>query len=233
MNTIQETARKTGILYFLFAIVAIIDNFFISSGFVVSDDAAATARNILTSEPIYRISILSGFVTNIFFMVVVLRLYELFKDVDRKQALLMVILVVVGIAVTITNLILRMAPLVLLKNDAFMPAFTQAQLEVMALGFLRLRAAGSNLVQAFWGLWLFPFGILAIRSGYFPKILGVCLFLAGFGYMADSIVSIAWPAYVHAVNQIISPLYFGELPIVFWLMIKGAKAPQKLIGVNA
>src|SRR5690348_620007 len=80
-------------------------------------------------------------------------------------------------------------------------------------------------VTALWGLWLFPFGILVIRSGFFPRILGVLLLVAGFAYLTSSVTSIVLSDYRQAVSRFMMPLYFGEVPIIFWLLSKGAKAP--------
>jgi hypothetical protein len=46
--------------------------------------------------------------------------------------------------------------------------FDQRQLDALVLLFLRLHNQGLALAGIFWGLWLFPFGILAMRSGFIP-----------------------------------------------------------------
>ncbi|HEU5261755.1 MAG TPA: DUF4386 domain-containing protein [Gemmatimonadales bacterium] len=91
------------------------------------------------------------------------------------------------------------------------------------MGFLRLRSSGSNLAAVFWGLWLFPFGILVIKSGFFPRVLGVLLFVAGVGYLTFSFTALVFPDYRQVVSQFTMPLYFGELAIMIWLLVKGAK----------
>jgi hypothetical protein len=42
-------------------------------------------------------------------------------------------------------------------------------------------------------------------------------------YLADSFTALLWPAYVHAVSQVTLAPKFGELAIMFWLLIMGAK----------
>jgi hypothetical protein len=34
------------------------------------------------------------------------------------------------------------------------------------------------------------------------------------------------PQYRQVVSRFMMPLYFGEVPIIFWLLIRGAKVPQ-------
>ncbi len=223
-DTIKATARQAGVLYLLFSIVAILNEFFVPA-FIVSGDATATARNITAAELTYRIGILNGFITHIMFIVVVVSLYNFLKDVDKKRAMLMVLFVALGVGIALVNLLNKFAPLILLSGADYLSVFTKPQLDALALGFLRLHSNGVNFTTAFWGLWLFPFGILVFKSGFFPKILGILLIIAGFAYLTVSITSIVLPAYRPVVSQVMTPLYFGEFPIIIWLVVKGAKAP--------
>jgi predicted transporter len=225
MNSTKAMAHKTGVLYVLFMILSIIGEFFFPT-FMVPGDATATASNITSAEPTYRIAIFIGFVTLIIFLILVVFLYELLKDVNKSQAILMVIFVSVGVAVALANLLNKFAPMVFLSGADYLSVFTKPQLDALTLGFLRIHSVGTILTMAFWGLWLFPFGILVIRSGFLPRILGFLLLLAGLAYLISSVTSLVLPEYRQVVSRIMMPLYFGEVPIIFWLLIKGAKVPQ-------
>ena len=225
MTSIKAAARKTGLLYLLFSIVSIVSEFFFPA-FVVPGDAAATARNITAAELTYRIGILTGFVDLVLFLFLVVSLYGLLKDADRRQAILMVLLVSIGVAISLANLLNRFAPLVLLSGADDMSAFTRPQLDALALSFLKLHGSGTTVATVFWGLWLFPFGILVVKSGFLPGILGILLMVAGVGYVTSSVTSLVLPADSHAVSRVMMPLYLGELPIMFWLLIRGAREPR-------
>jgi len=174
----------------------------------------------------YRVSILTGFITHLLFIVLVVILYKLFKDVDQSLAMLLVLLVSIGVTVALANLLNKLGPLVILSGTDYLSVFTQPQRDAMTLGFLRLHSALSAIPLAFWGLWLFPFGLLTIKSKYFPRILGMLQIIAGVGYVVSSITAIVFPDQREVVNRIMTPLYFGEVPMVFWLLIKGAKVPR-------
>ncbi len=206
-------------------LVAILGEF-VLPGAVIPGDAAATARNIAGGGLLYRVGILVGFVTLVIFIFLVVRLYELLKDVDRSQARLMVLLVAVGVSVALANLLTKFAPLVLLSGAGYLAAFTQPQLDALVMGFLRLHGSGTAIANGFWGLWLFPFGLLVIKSGFFPRILGVLLLIAGFAYVAGSVTSIVLPEYTRIASRVLLPLYMGEVPIILWLLIVGAEAPR-------
>jgi hypothetical protein len=89
--------------------------------------------------------------------------------------------------------------------------------------FLRLHSQGFVAAQIFWGLWLFPLGLLVYKSRFLPRVLGILLMINCFAYLADSFTSLLWPAYLHAVSQATFAPKFGELAIMLWLLIIGAK----------
>ena len=106
-------------------------------------------------------------------------------------------------------------------------AFEAHQRDALAYFFLRMHGQGIIVpAQIFWGLWLFPFGICVMRSGFIPRILGVLLMIAGCGYVAISLSTVALPQYAQPIHQVATFLNLGELPIIFWLLIWGAK-PQR------
>lgn len=225
MISLKMEARRAGALYFLFLIVGLFDMLGFS-GFMVPGDATATARNILAAEGTYRIGILTDLVTLLVFIFLVVSLYKLLKGVDKWHAILMVLLVSVGVTIGCVNLLSKVAPLILLRGAAYASVFAKPQLDALALGFLSLNSSGNDVASIFWGLWLFPFGILVIKSDFFPRVLGILLLVAGFGYLTSGITSIVLPAYSDVVSKAMMPLLFGEFPIIFWLLIKGAKVPQ-------
>lgn len=140
--------------------------------------------------------------------------------------MLMVLLVTVGVSVAFANMLNKFAPLVLLSGADYVSVFTKPELDALTLGFLRFHSGGAILAMAFWGLWLFPFGVLVIKSGFFPRVLGVLLLVAGLAYMINSVTSLVMPDHGQVVSRIMMPLYFAEVPIIFWLLIKGAKVPS-------
>ncbi len=232
MNSIGARARRAGALYFLLLIVGLVDMFGFS-GFIVPGDATATARNIMAAEATYRIGILTDFVTLFLFILLVVSLYNLLKDVDKWHAVLMVLLVSVGVTIGLANLLNKIAPLVLLSGADYLSVFTKPQLDALALGFLSLNSNGDTLDSVFWGLWLFPFGILVIKSGFFPRVLGILLMVAGFAYLTSSVTSIVLPAYSHVVSQAMMPLYLRRVPDHLLASHQGSEGAATTCAVSA
>lgn len=227
MTSAKHVARVAGLLYLLVAIAGAFSIMYIPWAFVVPGNATATAGKIAASEQLYRIGIACDLVAQIAFVFLVAVLYRLLKAVDENLALLMLVLALVSVPMSFANMLSQMAPLVLLSGAGFLSAIEKPQLDAMALAFLNLRAHGMFAVSAFWGLWLFPFGVLVFKSGFLPRVLGVLLVVAGLAYLISSFTSLLFPSYGRAVSLLmLVPEAVGELSVIFWLLIKGTGAPR-------
>ena len=224
----QIAARRAGTLYFIMAILMVIGYMYLPGRYLVSGDAQATARLLQANEVVFRIAIAVAVVSQILFIAVVLQLYGLFRDVDRPVARGMAVLVCVGVAAELANIGLKLAPLTILGGAPWWSSFSQPQLDSLAYGFLRISGSFGRLLTIIWGLWLFPFGLLTIKSGFFPKALGYLLFAAGAGYVITATTYLLFPAQFAMVSRFASPLYFGEVPIILWMMIAGARPREAL-----
>jgi hypothetical protein len=225
MNSTKKQARVAGLLYLLASIPAPFGLIYVPSKLIVPGDATATADHVRASENLLRLGIASELLGSIIFIFLVLALYRLFKPVSEKHALAMATLILISIPISLFNALNEMAALTVVSGANFLSAFDQRQLDTLAYLFFRLRGQGIVVAQIFWGLWLFPFGILVIRSGFIPRFLGYLLFIAASGYLASSFTSLLLPSYRHLVDQFAMLLEAGELPIIFWLLIWGAKVP--------
>lgn len=227
MNSTKSKARTAGLLYLALALTGIFSLMYVPSTLIVFGDATATANNITSSELLYRTGILIGLVSNVIFVFLALALYRLFKEVNHKQAILMVILVMISVATSFVNTINQIAPLIILSGADFLVVFEKPQLDAAAYGFIRLHSYGIQILQIFWGLWLFPFGLLVYRSRFIPKILGVLLVIAGSGYLLSSFTFLVLPQYQDGISLLTTILEAAELPIIFWLLIVGANAQSE------
>ena len=222
MNSTKKAARFAGLLYLLMSIPAPLSLIYIPSVLIVSGDAAATASKIKASELLYRFGIAGNLLGQTIFIFVGLALYDLFKGVNRKLSLVMLVLVLVSVPISLLNELNQFAALILLGGANFLSAFDSRQLNALLMVFLKLHGNGFLIAEIFWGLWLFPFGALVYKSGFLPRILGVLLVPAGFAYLAVTVTHLLFPSYGDIVSRFASVLQFGELPIIFWLLIKGA-----------
>jgi hypothetical protein len=184
-------------------------------------DAAATASKILNSELVFRLGIVSEVIAFTGFIFVVAALYRLLHGVDQAQASLMAILMLVSIPISLLNVLNEIAALLLFRGADYLSVFTKPQRDSLAMMFLDLHDYGFDVAQVFWGLWLIPFGILVYKSGFLPRILGVLLIIACFGYLAHSLVGFG--VLPNVATRVFGRLTVCELPVIIWLLIRGAR----------
>ena len=214
------------ILYPIWAIVGIFSIIYVPTTLIVAEDAAATAGNILANESLFSMGIVGSLITQLILIVVVLVLYKLFKPVNKNHASLMVIFALVGVPIAMLNTLNRIAALLLLNGADYLKVFGADQLQALMMFFLNLNEQGVIIASIFWGLWLFPLGYLIYKSGYFPRILGVLVTMAGFGYLIGSFTHFLLPNY-EAIASVLEIMTFGEVLFMGWVVLKGAKLPSK------
>jgi hypothetical protein len=226
MSRITNPGRLAGVLYVVTSIFGFFAMGYVPNKLIVHGDATATANNLTASETLFRLGIASQLIGMAGFIFVALALYELLKGVDRRQAALMVILIVVSIPIAFLNEVNSMAALLLVRGADFLSAFDKPEREAMAMLFLNLHGRGLVFCELFWGLWLLPLGYLVYKSRFLPRFLGVWLTLAGLGWVILCFTGILLPQYADKLNTYFQPLILGEIAFMLWLVIKGAKPPQ-------
>jgi hypothetical protein len=223
MNSVQRTARIAGFLYLILAICGGFAEFAARQSLIVPGDAAATASKIMASTPTFRLGIVSELIGQTVFILLVLYLYRLLKPVNQNQAVLMVILVIVAVTITCINMLNQFAVLLLLSGADYLAVFEVSQLQALVLYFLNMHKAGYLIAQVFFGLWLLPLGYLVYKSGFIPKIVGILLMVACFGYLIDVFTFFLIPGFDVVISQF---TFVGELLFLLWLLIKGVSVEQ-------
>ncbi len=227
MNSTKKNARIAGLLY-LSLLGAPLRLIYIPKTLFVGDNATATANNIVAHEFLFRMGIVAELFTGTMSLFLMLALYRLFKGVHQGLAVAMVILGGLMVApIYFLNTLNDAAGLLFARGADFLAVFDKPQRDALAMLFLRLHGQGVLVNQVFWGLWLFPFGLLVYRSRFLPRVLGVWLILNCFAYLAVSITGLLFPQHEAMVENIAFPVMFGELAMMLWLLIVGAK-PQPL-----
>ena len=217
----NKIARIAGFLYLAMAPLGFFGMYGHSS-LVVPEDVSATIKNIVASESLFRLSIMSALIVQIINILLVLVLYKLLKPVHRNYALLMVVFILVAVPITMLNELNQFAVLMLLSGADYLSVFESEQLHAQVMFFLNLHEHGIKIASLFWGLWLFPMGYLVFKSGFLPSILGILLIIGSFGYLIDSIAFFFFPNF----KPIVLYTFWGELLLPSWLLIKGVNVEQ-------
>ncbi|TMP93348.1 MAG: DUF4386 domain-containing protein [Verrucomicrobia bacterium] len=225
MHPLKKAARIAGAIYLSMVITGPFALIYVPTKLIVRGNAVATCDNILAHETMFRLAILADLVGQVIFICLAIALYKLLSGVNKTWAGLMVALVLVSAAVGFLNTLNNIAALILFRGTDFLTVIEKPQRDALGYLFIRLHSQGNLINEIFWGLWLFPFGLLVFRSGFLPRFIGVWLMINCFGYVVLSITSLFFPAYYEPAFRWAQPVLFGELAIMLWLLIKGAKVP--------
>ena len=222
----NKAARTAGFLYLMNAIFATL-GVLATMDLIIPTDATATANNIMANEFLYLFAFMSNIGMLFTGVFLPLALYVVFKPVDKKNATLFVLLMLVTVPIMCFNLVNQYAVLIVLGDANYLTLFETDQLYALVMLFLDLEEVGYTIAKIFWGLWLLPLGYLAWKSDYLPKILGILLIISCFTYLIDFAIFFVFPSVYEAVAIIINlPTMVFELAFAIWLVVKGVNVPE-------
>ncbi|MFX0114498.1 MAG: DUF4386 domain-containing protein [Candidatus Hodarchaeota archaeon] len=218
-------ARIAGIAFLIMTIAAIFAYFFVLSNFIVPDDATKTADNIMDSELLFRLAIASWVIVLTMDVVVAWALYVILKPVNKSLALLAAWFRLMMTAMNGAILVFLFIALLLLSGDDYLTIFDSEELHALALLFLNAFRYGFAIGYVFLGVHLLILGYLVYQSGYLPRIVGVLLIVAAFGYLLGSFGTFLLPPdQAEIIDLVVTvPNAIGEISLFLWLLVKGGK----------
>jgi hypothetical protein len=226
MSSTHNPGRVAGFWYLLLTPLAPLRLMYIPNKLFVPGNAAATVNNIAAHELLFRFGIVADLLCGVILIFLVLAFYRLFKGVDQNLAVLVVILGgVMPATIDFLNVVNDAGALIAVRGADFLSVFDKPQRDALAMLFLRLHAAEITGAEILWGLWLLPLALLVYRSRFLPRFLGVWLIIDGLAYVIISFTGWLLPRYQAKVFNISMTALFGEVAIMLWLVIKGAKPP--------
>lgn len=206
-----RTARTTGLLYLMLAVVAVPGFLIIRPMLFDPDSPAATLANLLENETLARLGIGLELALVAAQALCALWFFRLFRHIDSFAAGSLA-------AFGLINAIAILASAACLGGAldiALMPTATDA-----AGGAQLLYVLGGSFWEVgalFFGLWLIPMGVLALRSGM-PRALGWILVAGGVGYILDGFVTYLAPAAESVTALLLIPATVGEFWMIGWLL---------------
>ena len=223
----QRYARVCGVFYLAIILLGMFGELAVRGTLVVPGDAAATANAISASPSLWRVGIVGDLMMQVLDVPVIVIFYFLLRPVSRSLALFATLINLVQTAVLVANKLNLVVPLLLLGDASYLKIFAPEQLH--ALTYLAIQAHGFGFGI---GLLFFAFacliqGYLMSQSGYFPKVLGWLLVMAGLSYLINSLALLLAPAVASAIFPgILMPAFVGELSVSVWMIIKGVNSQQ-------
>jgi hypothetical protein len=187
------------------------------SDVTVSGNAAATAHNVLTHQPLLWLGFAAALVAVACHVIYTVLFYELFKPVSRRLSLVAAAVSLVAAATQAGAALFQAAPLLIVRSEGYLNAFSVGQRDALTLTFLKLDMQAFDIYLVFFGMWLTMTGYLIVRSTFIPLIVGVLAACGGLCYLfllAPPLASYLYPYYL-------APDVIGEPVLLLWLLIVG------------
>ena len=181
--SLRKAAIVAGFGLLIMFIPAIFAHFYVLPSLIVPGDAATTANNIMANELLFHMSICSWLIVIILDLVVAWALYVLLKPVNKSLSLLAAWFRLMHVAIFGSAFVNLFSVLQLLSGADYLTVFETDQLHAQVMLFLNAFDYGLLIGLVFFGFHLFVLGYLVFKSGYIPRILGVLLIIASFGYL--------------------------------------------------
>lgn len=218
----RRLARSAGVFYLL---VVLLGGFAhaLRLQFYVPGDATATATNIAANAALLRYGFVADLAMATSMLVLVWTLHRVLRHVDASLAQAMGALVVVGVAITCLNMVSQLGAVLVASDPAYNAAFPGGQADGLVLLLMDLQHHGYLVAQIFFGLWLVPLGLLAYRSGLFPRILAAALILAAPAHLLEVAVAFLAPELAAPVSTfvVVPIVVVAELSMMLYLLIRG------------
>jgi hypothetical protein len=229
--TVRHGAIAAGVSLVMMAVAAVFATDFVMGRLEAAGDPAATAANIRASEGLFRAGIFGWLVVLLCDVLAAWGLYVFLEPVSRRLSLLagwlrLVYAAMLGAAVyNYVHILMIIDP----EHAAAFEGVRQAE-QV----WLRLTAFSETWLFALgvFGLHLIVLGWLALRSGYVPKVFGILILIAGFGYLINYSTDLMAPG-MTTLNTVLAwtflvPQVAGEIGLAIWLLIKGWKVEVQI-----
>jgi hypothetical protein len=227
MNSLRKISRIAGIGYLIIFITGIFANFVVLEGLVDHTNPAETFSNIAAQEFLFRIAILSFIIMVVFDVILAWALYILLIPTNKSLSLLTAWLRLVNATIFGMAIYNLFSVLHLISGADYFSMIDNSYLQTQVMQQLDAFNKTWLLGLVFFGVHLFFLGYLIFKSGYIPRLIGILLFIAGIGYLIDSIANFMMPNYNNYANifliVVIVPGVIGELSLTIWLLFKGVK----------
>jgi hypothetical protein len=225
----KTKARLVGLLLLITMVGGVFAQGFIAGRLIVSGDATATANNILTHEPLYRLGFAIYLIEMACQIAMTVLLYDLLKPVSRTGSALAAAFGLIGCTIKTLARLFFFAPLLVLGGAHYLSVFDQKQLQALAFFSLRVNYTVETIAMVFFGLNTLMTGYLVFRSTFLPRALGVVSVVGGLGWL----LYLYEPLALRLESWIVGTGAIGALAMVLWLLVKGVNEQRWQEQANA
>lgn len=211
-----RTARIAGLFYLGSIITAVFGHFIIPAQIFAPANATTTLSQLVERETLARLGIVMDLASATFQALLSLWFYRLFRSVDTFLAGPIGVLGTVNAVLVFAAVAFLGSALDVALDPSLNGAAETAQLMYVTSGNFW------KVVTVFFGLWLVPMGMLVLRSGWMPRLLGYLLIAGGIGYVIHAFIQYLAPD-VAAISAMLVWLSVSEFWMAGYLLTKGVR----------
>ena len=223
----RRWARLVGFSYVCALAPAIFAEFYVA-GRLISDNAVATAQNIIAHERLFRVGVASNLLVFVIDVLLITSLYVVLERVNRRLALLAAFFRLMENTILVVAVLNDFYVLRLLSGASYVSGLDPAALASVARVSIGAHNSAYGVALLLFGFGSSIFCYLWLKSGYIPRPL------AAFGLIASVWIGICSFAFVvfPELNRVIGvglyggPIFLFELTMGLWLLIKGIRQPE-------
>jgi hypothetical protein len=232
--TNRSTTRAAGILYLVIVVCSTFCIIYVPSKLFVSGNAAATVRNIVAFDSMFRLGMLCDIIVFLSEIVLTVLLYQLLKSVSSNLSMMAAVYRLAMTFIMGINLLNYFFVLILLSGSSYLSVFGTDQLNALVMLFVNVHKYGEYIWSIFFALHLMVLGYLVFKSGFFPRFPGVFMMAGSVGHLLESFRNFLLPDN-ETVSMITSVFllfsFIGEISFAFWLLAKGVRYRQPRLDI--
>ena len=225
----RRWARLVGFSYIFALAPSIFAEFYV--GGLVSDNAIATAQNIIAHQRLYRLGLAANLLAFAVDVLLVTSLYVVLERVNRRLALLAAFFRLMETTILVVAVLNDFYVLRLLGGASYVSALDPTTLAALARVSIGMHGSAYNVALLLFGFGSPIFCYLWLKSRYIPRAL------AAFGLIASVWIGVCAFSFVvfPELNRIINVGYYGgpiflfELTVGLWLLFKSIRQPGELV----
>lgn len=225
-DNLQAYARLAGILGLVTLAAGGFGEAYVPASILSSGDAAATARNVLASEQLFRLGFAAYLVEALCDAGLTMAFWVLVRPVHRNLAMLMVVFRIISTCGFGVGQLLWYGSLITLRTAPTLTAIPPEQLHDMAYLLMRIGGFGGAMFSLFYGAANVVLGTLLYRSRIVPRVLGAGIWIAGVAFCLQTFLRVLAPAF--PAERVMAAGALLILPLIFWLLIKGVDTDRAL-----
>ena len=219
-------ARFAGFAYLLIIVLGVVSVGAIDSSLIVEGDKAATARNIVTHEEVFRLGIAGTIILYASVLALSWSLYVVLKPINARLCLLALLFRSAEGVLGAATAILSLAVLAVLAQEG-------SDVPHLVGTLVEARTAALDIVLVFVGVGGTAFCYLFFASKFIPRFLSVWGIVTYGSMLGLGMLSILWPGHPRVIELVLygSGTLF-EVSIGLWLLVKAINIQKWSLSVG-